>query len=127
MIAALVIGYLPGAVLYRLPVAQRDRRAQLAVEERVFWHVLLSVAWSLIVVLLLAAINEYRFNRLLIVNASVAGTLLLAARVRILYRGTAARPSWTLVLAIALVALGVWRFFPSSEYIIGGKDPGTYI
>ena len=23
--------------------------------------------------------------------------------------------------------LGLWRFFPSSEYIIGGKDPGTYM
>ncbi|MEZ5320459.1 MAG: hypothetical protein R2752_23870, partial [Vicinamibacterales bacterium] len=25
-----------------------------------------------------------------------------------------------------LVAIGAWRFFPPSEYIIGGKDPGTY-
>jgi hypothetical protein len=26
---------------------------------------------------------------------------------------------------LALVLLGIWRFFPPSEYIIGGKDPGT--
>ena len=39
----------------RLPVADRARRAALAAEERVFWHVMISVAWSLAVVLALGA------------------------------------------------------------------------
>jgi hypothetical protein len=30
-------------------------------------------------------------------------------------------------LSGARMAVGVWRFFPSSEYIIGGRDPGAYI
>lgn len=127
MIAALLVGYLPGAVLYRLPVAQRERRARLAAEERVFWHVVLSAAWSLGVVLLLAALERYRFERLLVINLALCVLLLVISRGRILYRGTASRPSWTIVLPIVLVLLGLWRFFPASEYIIGGKDPGTYI
>jgi hypothetical protein len=28
---------------------------------------------------------------------------------------------------MGLVALGAWLFFPSSEYVMGGKDPGTYM
>jgi len=31
------------------------------------------------------------------------------------------------VLPLVLVLLGLWRFFPSSEYVMGGKDPGTYM
>ncbi len=43
------------------------------------------------------------------------------------YRGEAARPTAAALLPIVLIALAVWRFFPSSEYVIGGKDPGTYM
>ena len=57
-----LVGYLPGAALYRLPFWRRDRRAALDAEERVFWHVHLSLAWSLSLVLALAAIGEYTFN-----------------------------------------------------------------
>ena len=37
------------------------------------------------------------------------------------------RPGWEALIPIALVLLAIWRFFPSSEYIIGGKDPGVYV
>ncbi len=47
LVGALIIGYLPGAVIFRLPIAERQKRAALAAEERVFWQVILSVAWSL--------------------------------------------------------------------------------
>jgi hypothetical protein len=126
-LALFVIAYLPGAILFRLPVAERVRRARLGADERVFWHVTLSVAWSLIVVLLLAAAGEYRFNRLLLLNATMCGSLVLYGRTRLLYHGDAARPSLTAVLPIVLIVSGLWRFFPASEYIIGGKDPGTYM
>ena len=33
----LLIAYLPGALIFRLPVAERSRRAALSAEERVFW------------------------------------------------------------------------------------------
>jgi len=44
------------------------------------------------------------------------------SRAKLRYTPPAARPSWTIVLPIVLVALGCWRFFPASEFIIGGKD-----
>lgn len=125
--AALLLGYLPGALLYRLPLWHRDKRASLDAEERVFWHVVLSVSWSLTIVLALAAFDLYRFERLLMISGGVVVGALVTARGHLLYRATSRRPTWTAVLPLLLVALAVWRFFPVSEYIIGGRDPGVYI
>ena len=41
----LIVGYLPGALLYRLPMGDRAKRGALAAEERAFWHVVISVVW----------------------------------------------------------------------------------
>ena len=127
LVALLLVAYLPGAVLYRLPLWQRECRSALDAEERVFWHVNLSIAWSLTVVLTLAAAGVYRFEWLLYVNAGLVAALMLIARWHLAYRGTATRSTWTIVLPLCLIALGLWRFWPASEYIIGGKDPGVYV
>ncbi len=127
VVAFVLVAYLPGAALYRLPWWHRDRRAALDAEERVFWHVSLSITWSLSVVLALAALERYRFELLLMINAGIVAASLLAARRRLTYAGQASRPSWTVVMPICLIVLGLWRFWPVSEYIIGGKDPGAYI
>ncbi len=124
---ALLLGYLPGALLFRLPRWHRDRRAALDAEERVFWHVILSVSWSLTVVLGLAALDVYRFDRLVLTTVGLVIGLLVASRGGLLYRSTAARVTWTAMLSLILVALALWRFFPVSEYIIGGRDPGVLI
>ena len=43
-IASLIaIAYLPGAVIFRLPLADRSKRAALPWEEREFWGIMLSV------------------------------------------------------------------------------------
>ena len=65
---ALLIGYLPGALLFRLPYWSRERRAALPGDERGFWHVMISLGWSLGLVLLLAAFDAYTFARLVLVN-----------------------------------------------------------
>jgi hypothetical protein len=123
----LLIFYLPGALMFRLPWWQRERRAELAAEERVFWHVVLSLAWALSVVLVLAALEQYRFERLLLASGALAVLLALWGGRRLAYTTRPRRLTWTVALPLILLALGGWRFFPSSEYIIGGKDPGTYI
>ncbi len=126
-LAALLAGWLPGALAFRLPVADRDRRAALAAEERVFWYVVLSVGWSLAAGLTLAVLGLYAFDRLLIVNAAVCALLVLISRARLSFRGAAALPTWTILLPVAIIALGFWRFLPPSEYVIGGQDPGVYL
>src|SRR6478736_2574790 len=126
-IAFLLCAYLPGALVYRFPILNRGRRAALAAEERAFWHVMLSVAWTLLAALALAAAGRYRYDWLLIGNAVICAAFVAIGRGRLRYGGTAARPDWRMVLPLIVVAIGLWRFFPTSEYVIGGKDPGTYI
>jgi len=127
ILALVVVAYLPGALLFRAPVAARERRAGLAAEERAFWAVVISAACSSAIALSLAAASLYSLERL------VAGDLLLsmlaagAWRQRLLYRGTAPAPRWSALVPLALIVLGWSLFFPTAEYVMGGKDPGTYI
>src|SRR5687768_172081 len=100
---AALIAYLPGAALFRLPFWRREQRAALDAEERVFWHMHLSIAWSLSVVLALAAAGQYTFNVLLGVNAAVTLVMLLIGGRRLKYGGAAKRPSGTLVIPITLI------------------------
>ncbi|MBA3885061.1 MAG: glycosyltransferase family 39 protein [Acidobacteria bacterium] len=123
----LLICWLPGAALFRLPWMDRDRRASLDAEERVFWAVIISLAVSLSVLLVLAALHRYSFERLLTANVLVAAGALVISRGRLRLGPAARRPGLTVALPILLILLGVWRFFPPSEYIIGGKDPGVYM
>src|SRR6185436_3959616 len=123
-LAAFVIAYLPGAVLYRLPIADRHRRAALGVDERLFWYVVLSVAWSLALVLGLAVAHAYRLDRLVALNAIGSVVLLVTYRGALRFGTTRGPFHWTALLPIVLIALCAWRFFPPAEYIIGGRDPG---
>src|SRR5262245_46903384 len=123
----ILIGWLPGAAIFRLPWLNRDRRAALDAEERVFWGVILSVAVSLSVVLGLAIFHRYSFQRLLLADVAVIILCAALARGRLRFGSAARRITFTALIPIALVAIGLWRFFPPSEYIIGGKDPGTYM
>ena len=104
----------------------RSRQA-LPAEERVFWGVLLSVAWTLAVTLALAAADRYRFVTLLAVNATASAALLLAFRGRLRLAEPAGSPTAGALAPVALVALGLWMHPIASEYVMGGKDPGTYM
>jgi hypothetical protein len=125
--AAVVVGYLPGALVFRLPYLNRPARAGLSAEERGFWAVVLSACWSLGWVLMLAWPGVYSFERLLGVNLATSALLLGVWRGRLRFAGTAPHPSWTVIAPALLVAAGVFVFFPPAEYVIGGKDPGVYV
>jgi hypothetical protein len=127
LIQLLIIAWLPGAVLFRLPVADRDKRAALDAEERLFWAVILSLGVSLSIALALAAAHRYSFGRLQMADAGVAALAAAASRFRLRLGPAARRPGLTALLPLTLVVLGLLHFFPPSEYIMGGKDPGTYI
>jgi hypothetical protein len=120
-----LIAWLPGAIVFRLPCARRERRAALPAEERVFWQVLISLAISHAIVLGLAAAHRYSFKRLLILDAVLSIVLAAAARFRLKLGGPA--PSLSAVVVAALIVLSISRFFPPSEFVIGGKDPGSYV
>jgi hypothetical protein len=123
----LLIAFVPGALLFRAPIADRDTRARLAIEERVFWAIVLSVAWSSIVALALAGASLYTFGGLLVANGLVSAVALAVWRDRLLYHGTAAPPGIGLAFPLALAGIGLALFFPVSEVVIGGKDPGVYV
>jgi hypothetical protein len=122
----LVVAWLPGAVLFRLPLLDRDRRAALDPGERVFWSIVLSLAVSLSGVLVLAAANRYSFSRLLLANSAGALVAIAIWRERLLLHA-AQRFSWATILPLALALFCAFRFSPPSEYVIGGKDPGVYM
>ena len=125
----LLIAYLPGTLIFRLPVASRSKRAQLPIEERAFWGLLLSLAWSSVVSLILAAAGQYRFEYLLWANGALCLALLAVGRGRLRLDSVAPRPTWTALLPVGLAALSalVIVSVPPSEYVMGGRDPGTYM
>ena len=129
-IALLVaIAYLPGAIIFRLPIADRAKRAALPAEERVFWAVVLSIAVSMTIAFLLAAMSMYSLHWVAGINV-VGSVILAAASLGNLRLGSAApRPQWTAALPAALIVLGAWMFFavPASEWVLGGRDPGVYM
>ena len=112
-------------ILYRVPWLDRERRANLDPEERVFWAVVLSVGWSLAVGLALAAANSYRFDRLLVVNVALVVVLIAAARARLRLEAEK-HVSLAALLPLTLVLVCGARFSPAAEYVMAGKDPGTY-
>jgi len=122
----LVVGWLPGALLLRVPVLKREQRAALDAEERVFWAAILSLAISLSVVLALAAAHAYTFWRLVLIDGLLAASVAITWRGRLRMR-EATRVSLTAVIPLVLFAVGATRFLPPSEYVIGGRDPGVYL
>jgi hypothetical protein len=129
LVRILVIAYLPGALLYRLPFARRELRMRLPAEVRAFWAVMLSVVISSCVALALAALGQYSIQRLLIADAGVGlGAVALAGRrLRMPSAAAVPRPTWTALLPVAVILLGAYLYTPTAEYVIGGKDPGTYM
>jgi len=123
---AVVVGYLPGAAIFRLPVLDRERRAGLDPAERVFWAVVISLSLTLVATMALAAIGHYSLERLLAINIVVVAVSAFGARRAWRLAGAAPLARWTAAPAI-LAAAAVWVYSPPSEYIVGGKDPGVYL
>ncbi len=128
-LSILLVGFLPGALLFRLPIARRELRERLSAEERIFWYVALSVVISSVVGLGTAAADWYRFDRVLWLNAALCLIFAVLSRGRFLLSPGAPPLGPTALLPAGLVALAIGIFFhvPAAEYVIGGRDPGVYI
>jgi hypothetical protein len=127
LVYLLIIGWLPGAVIFRLPYADRNKRAALEADERLFWAILLSVALSSSIVVLLAAMGRYTFERLILADLAIAAAGMVVSRLQLRLGDAARRAGPGALVALVLVVLGLYRFFPPAEYVLGGKDPGVYI
>ena len=124
--SAVVAGYLPGALIFRLPVLDRHRRAALDPAERVFWAAVISAMLTLTVSLSLAAVGQYQWRYVVVADLLVA-TIAAAAGRRGLAYDAPGRGDWWGLAPVALVALSLWVFPPPAEYVVGGKDPGVYM
>ena len=124
--SAVVAGYLPGALIFRLPILDRHRRAALDPAERAFWAVVISATLTLTISLSLAAVGHYQWRNVLLADLLVV-TIAAAAGRRALAYDDAAKGDWWGLAPVALVALSLWVFPPPAEYIVGGKDPGVYM
>ena len=123
--SALVAGYLPGALIFRLPILDRHDAPPSTRPSGS------SGRWSSArrsrssSSLVLAAIGHYQWRTVLIADVLIAALAATAGR-RLRY-DLANRGDWWALAPVALVALALWVFLPPSEYIIGGKDPGVYM
>ena len=124
--SAVAAGYLPGALLFRLPVLDRHRRAALDPAERVFWAVVISATLTLVISFVLAAAGQFRWRYVVGADLILAALIASVARRRLCYDQTGPAGWWTLA-PVGLIALALWVFPPASEYVIGGKDPGVYM
>jgi hypothetical protein len=122
----LLLGYLPGALVLRLPLWERSRRESLEAAERGFWAVVLSSLWSLLAAFVLAAAGKYSLPHLVWASIGVVVAIAAVWRGRLLYT-RASPPGASLVAPAVLIALTVWLYPPPSEYVLGGKDPGVYM
>lgn len=126
LLCGLVVAWLPGAILFRVPLGNRTGRFTLPTEERIFWQIVVSLASALAAVVALAWFGRYDFRSLLLIQAGLALLPLLLWRggLRVSEsQGVAA----TTALPLLLVAGGALVFTSPSEYVIAGKDPGTYV
>ncbi len=124
--ALALIVYLPGALIFRLPVADRDRRMSLDPAERVYWAIALSLAISLTAGFVLAAAGRFSLPRVIAADVVIAILAIAAGNRRLLARGAARPTAWT-AAPVLVAALCLWLYPPPSEYVMGGKDPGTYL
>ena len=128
-VSVFLVAYLPGFVIFRVPFGQRNVRSGLSAEERVYWHVVLSLLLTSVSGLVMAAAGWYRFEWLLLSNGLIAGGIVCAFRGRLRLGPIAPKPHWSVVTPLAIIAVVASVSFrtPPAEYIIGGKDPGTYV
>ncbi len=121
-IASLIaIGYLTGAVVFRLPVAERQKRAALPAEERLFWAVVISVTVTSTLAFVLAAMSAYSLRALVACNVAVAAALALTSLGNLRLGAAAPWPRWTAAIPFILIATGAWMYFaaPAAEYVSG--------
>jgi dolichyl-phosphate-mannose-protein mannosyltransferase len=125
--AAVVLFLVPGLVL--LAAVRREDRAVLRLDEALFLVVAVSVALSSWVALVLGELGRFSIVRAALVVGTLSGLAALgAARGRRLSGTWPPWPGWRGVApAVAVLAAALALQTRPSEYVMGGRDPGTYV
>lgn len=125
ILAGLCVFALPGLVLLAL-LRPREREA-LRFDEAVFLAIASSGALAAWVALALAELGRFSLARAsgVLVGVSLCGALM--GRRRIGAPFPPLRRASDLVPALVLLALGLGLQARPTEYLLGGRDPGTYI
>ena len=110
LLAALVVGYLPGALFFRIPVDNRALRAALTAEERAFWAVLPApILWGASFPLALASVARrgedpgrlvggvYAANTVGAIFGSVVASLILVSPPATMPAGNSSEPRLELI------------------------------
>ena len=121
--AGLLLGWIPGARASGCRSAT-DSRERLEGDERAFWAVVLSGAWSTGARSHSPLLARTRSHRLLRrrppPQPGGAGPAIQSSY-------DAASPRVQAVVPALLFGFALWLYHPAAEYIIGGKDPGVYV
>ena len=127
LLCGLVLFLVPGLVF--LAGLRREDRESLLFDEALFLIPGVSVALSSWVALLLAEIGVFSLPRAALLTGALSALVALGAAGR--GRLTLPLPHWTglraLVPALVVLALALALQTRPSEYVVGGRDPGTYI
>lgn len=124
-LAGLALFLLPGLLF--LALLPREEREALGLDERLFLAVAPSVAWSAWLALLLAELGRFSLVTAGLLTAGACGIVALLLRRRLawpLARPAAWRP---LLPALLLLGLALGLQARPTEYLFGGRDPGTYV
>ncbi len=128
LFAALVLFLAPGLVF--LSLLRREDREALLLDEALFLVAALSVAVSAWVALVLAEAGGFSLVRAAFLVGALAALSVLGAALR---RRPPAQPlpqwrGWrALAPALVVLALAAALQTRPSEYLMGGRDPGTYV
>ncbi|HIC56726.1 MAG TPA: hypothetical protein EYO94_04950, partial [Acidobacteria bacterium] len=128
VLLVLLLAFLPGTILLRCSSSFRQASAVLSTEERLFWSVAISLTFSSVTALILAAFGTYDIDYLAFINGTITLALTLASQGHLKLQ-EATQPTRTVLAPLLLIGLALGTFFyvPPAEYIIGGRDPGVYV
>ncbi|HVR71710.1 MAG TPA: glycosyltransferase family 39 protein [Vicinamibacteria bacterium] len=124
-LSGLVLFSVPGLLLLA-SLRARDREA-LAWDERVFLAVTVSLMWAAWLGLVLAEAGRFSLVGAALVTASLFAALALVRRRALVWPLALPRGVAEAAPALVVLALAFALHARPTEYLLGGRDPGTYI
>jgi Dolichyl-phosphate-mannose-protein mannosyltransferase len=124
IVAGILVFFAPGLAFLSLLPKERERPP---LDERLYLAVGVSVAVSSWVALALAEAGRFSLVRGALVVALACASALLVGRRHVVWPLSPPRNLIALVPAVALLSVTLLLDARPGEYLVGGRDPGTYV